>query len=849
MERPVCHNLCRELMLAESESEVIAILKAAGYWDDPRQWRYYGDNELNWSQAGGQQARADFAFNEKVVNSIDSVLTRMAIERGVLPTGSDAPQSIREAVARFVEESHSETLRVTAGRVEDWPRQFRTSVAQNISVFATEPDGWNSQRRPTISIADIGEGHTAAAFPHTFVSLGQRNKVSIPFVQGKFCQGGSGALRYCGDEKLQLIVSRRMPKLLKADAAPPSYPCDPASDDHWAFTVVRREAATGSQKMSAYSYLAPIDAETRPRKGGVLHFAAESFPIFPDGAKPYSREVEWGTLVKLFEYKLPSSANILRRSGLLQRLDLLLPDPALPLRMHECRSRVAGGKASEQTTTMAGLFTRLRDNENLETIVPSAVPITVNGRQLMMRIFAFKEGKSATYRDGEGVVFTVNGQAHAFIKANIFARKNVGLMRIAKDLLVYVDCSSLSPTELEDAFMSSRDRLVDDNPFAKEIEKRLEEALKDHEGLRELKARRAAEELDRQLADNKPLEDVLKRVLKTSPALARLFGQGLRLHNPIAPTVVKPVVAAFEGQAHPTFFRFQKKRESEILTRDAHIGQRVRVRFETDAENEFFTRRIDHGDHQLVLVGEIDREAFPNYSGPSLNDGSASISFELPEGAWVGQTLKFVFVVTDPVMGTTFENTLVLNVRAAALQDEPRRSTPRRQPGEPEASGIDGPSGIALPNVVWLGRSDSSWASHFGTVDDCLDVIDDAEVDSEQPGSSQHSYTFYLNEENRALRFEVGGNRIAAAAVKKQFEVAITLVGLAMLHDADRLPQKSADEAESEERDDAGNLEIPRERVKSATRALAPIMLPLINSLSDIGQFESDESDQVGQAA
>ena len=104
--------------------------------------------------------------------------------------------------------------------------------------------------------------------------------------------------------------------------------------------------------------------------------------------------------------------------------------------------------------------------------------------------------------------------------------------------------------------MSSRDRLVDDNAFAKEIEKRLEEALHDHDGLRELKARRAAQDLERQLEDNKPLENVLKRVLKTSPALARLFGRGLRLHNPITPTAVKPVVAVFNGRPHPDFLPF-----------------------------------------------------------------------------------------------------------------------------------------------------------------------------------------------------------------------------------------------------------------------------------------------------
>jgi hypothetical protein len=184
-------SLCERLMRTESESEVISVVKEEGYWDDPNAWRYYGDNELNFAQGGAQQSRADFAFNEKAINSIDSVLTRLALEAGVAPDGIAAPRSVREAVASFVEHSEHNSLRTTSGRVEDWTPDFRREVAKNISVFATEPKGWTSRERPTISIADLGEGHTPAAFPKTFVSLGQRNKVDIQFVQGKFNQGGS----------------------------------------------------------------------------------------------------------------------------------------------------------------------------------------------------------------------------------------------------------------------------------------------------------------------------------------------------------------------------------------------------------------------------------------------------------------------------------------------------------------------------------------------------------------------------------------------------------------------------------------------------------------------------------
>lgn len=305
---------------------------------------------------------------------------------------------------------------------------------------------------------------------------------------------------------------------------------------------MRREDATAT----VLTYLAPLGAKTNPRKGGVLRFKASTMPLFPKGDVAYQHAVEWGTLMKLYAYQLKNTGNIIRRDGLLYKLDLLLPDPALPIRMHECRKRAHGvGEkgAAEQSITMSGLFARLHNNPNLEDAPPISTPITIHGRQLIARVFAFKAGRGATYRSNEGVIFTVNGQAHADIKAAIFARKRVDLQRLAKDLLVVVDCSSLDANQRDDLFMSSRDRVAEESPLFTELERNLEDALRDHPGLRELRNRRAQQDLDEQLNDNKPLESVLKRVLKRSPALAKLFAKGERLSTPFKPANVQPNLA------------------------------------------------------------------------------------------------------------------------------------------------------------------------------------------------------------------------------------------------------------------------------------------------------------------
>ena len=49
-------ELCKKLIQADTETDVIDLLRDAGYWDRPELWRYYGDVENNWGQSGNQQS-------------------------------------------------------------------------------------------------------------------------------------------------------------------------------------------------------------------------------------------------------------------------------------------------------------------------------------------------------------------------------------------------------------------------------------------------------------------------------------------------------------------------------------------------------------------------------------------------------------------------------------------------------------------------------------------------------------------------------------------------------------------------------------------------------------------------
>jgi hypothetical protein len=204
-------------MGSDTEDGVVDLLRQAGYWDDPKVWRHLGDTENNFSSIGNQQSEPIAALVEKVVNGVDARLMNACYEAGLDPEDDAAPLTIREAIARFFED-HEQVRTDRHGRIAEWSERRATEEARRLTLSATGqmPErGKPGKSRPSLSIADEGEGQTPDDFPTTFMSLSRSNKLRIHFVQGKFNMGGTGALNFCSERhRLQLVVSRRNPKLL-----------------------------------------------------------------------------------------------------------------------------------------------------------------------------------------------------------------------------------------------------------------------------------------------------------------------------------------------------------------------------------------------------------------------------------------------------------------------------------------------------------------------------------------------------------------------------------------------------------------------------------------------------------
>ena len=427
------------------------------------------------------------------------------------------PVQITEAVARFFEGEAGK--KQTSGLIENWTDDRICEVAQGITLAATGT-------RPTLNltIADVGEGQSPRRLPNTILSLNRANKMYIPFVQGQFNQGGTGALRFCGTRNLQLVISRRNPALLGPDPDERDRNGALLSFDVNVPPNPRMAAATPSLRS-----LRPVGVgkEHEPRHGDVLSFTAATMPIFPDDNVAYGRETSFGTAIKLYEYQyIGERSNIIfGKRVILRRLELLLPEIALPVRLYEFRQNAAGKvlpKGSRETT-LVGLRRRLIDNPNVEDGFPIQLNFSPKGEKLIADVYVFKPegterdtddeeddgqdrkklGGLKSYRKREGVVFVRNGQTQGHLPRDFFKRDSLKLKPLAEDMLVFVDCDHMSDDVREDLFMPSRDRLTD-NAFKAELVDGLDQALKTDDTLKQLRNKRQQARISEQLKGRPP---------------------------------------------------------------------------------------------------------------------------------------------------------------------------------------------------------------------------------------------------------------------------------------------------------------------------------------------------------
>lgn len=782
---------------AETEEDVINILQEKGYWDNEAYWRPYGDNENNYSTIGNQQNDSDRALAEKIVNSIDAILMKECLIECGRTDGKSVPQSIQEAMWRY--------FKIRDGQLSTLDRRTRNDISKNIIVAAT-----GKQRgEMNIIVIDNGEGQTAKRMPDTILSISKKNKQSVPFVQGKFNMGGTGALEFAGKNHLQLVITRRNPNIKNVDNDP--------TFNNWSVTIVRKERPNNGRRISMYTYLVnPND------NNGLFNFSADKLNLIPkilgnktgrksspgnnDDQDNEDRTIESGTYIKLYNYALQEKT--LLTFDFYYKMNLLLPDVALPVRIRECRANFSGNSFE---ITMNGLLTRMSEDngENLEDGFPIGERFKIDGQSFSMNIYLFKEGKQKHYRKNEGVLYEINGQTENIENASFFNKAQLSYLK--DSLLVLVDCSELDNEHQEDMFMNSRDR-IKTNDFTIAVKRHILNILKDNENLKNAQNIRRAQMVKNKLNDDKPLKDVIEKICKKSSVLSKvlLYGQGIK--SPFNLEPVSGVQENFIGKKEPTFFHLKGKLAKDNYVKYSPINHNFRVSYETDAANDYFTRKINPVKFNLLLNGQSREDLFISLHP---NNGIVTLNVKMPPEAVVGDVLEFKTNIEDmSIYPQTFENVFHIQVTEAQDYDESGGGN-RQKPSNPEKKGKEQSPQSAIPNVTEVTKDE--WQS-YGMDEKSAVVFMETE----------NAEDLYVNMDNIFLLTELKGKTKDKEQVdlcKARYKYGMTLISLSVISYFKNEKSKNLD----------GNIQ---DGVKNITEIISPILIPLIESMS---QLDMDE--------
>ncbi|MBI1341911.1 MAG: hypothetical protein GC171_03140 [Terrimonas sp.] len=770
-------DLCIALVQCETEDEVIELLIQEKYWDRPENWQLFGSDENNYSIIGNQQSKPEAAIVEKIINSVDAMLMGECFRRDTKPESNEAPQSIREALIEY--------FQIFDGKLTNISPKERSQLSENIGFVAT-----GQKTNPNYAIFDKGEGQSPSRLHDTILSIRKSNKLRIPFVQGKFNMGGTGVFRFCGEKNIQLVISKRHPGIAE-------YESDPMKD-FWGFTIIRRDDPKDGARSSNYKYLAPSNH--------ILFFPADELLILPcDYPEAYGKAMQWGTYIKFFEYKIGPGLRTNILFDLYNKLSVLMPHIALPVKLYERRKNYQGNSFE---TVLSGLSVRVDEDrsDNIEENFPTSGSMTVSGQKMTYSIYVFKKGKHENFTKDEGIVFTINGQTHGYLSKAFFNRKGVGMNYIAESILVILDCSEIDGRAREDLFMNSRDRLST-CPLKTEIEKELEDVLKKHPGLGILKDKRRREEIESKLSDQQPLTEVLQEILKKSPTLSRLFVQGLKLNSPFNLNGAANAVE-FKGKEFPTIFSLSKK-FSHDNPKQAHLNSKFRIEYITDVNNDYFDRSKNPGTFKLFVNGKESENKDIN-----LWNGYGFLNVFITNSK-VGDLIHFRSEVNDVSQVQPITEEFYVKVIEPLIKKQTNGG--ERKPPSSNHPGIDAkkPDGFALPTIIEVsrdGRTGHSWEQQSFTEESALKV----------KGSEEDGYDFFVNIDNIHLLSEIKpAKSLEVQIIQAKYKFGLVLIGLALLNETN-IQQKQDDQEE---------METAFTTIEKVSQAVSPIIIPMIDTL------------------
>lgn len=787
MDEKLSRRIALQLIDANSAADVARVLEdadASYYFGDPQNWSPYGNREKNWDTVGNQQTNPVGSLVELVTNGIDAILLQRATEQGIKDMrGPNAPASMHEAVKRFFPQ-------VNEGKIAKLGPEERARLATQCIQVGIRRAERKNHIYPTYTVIDFGGGQLPEEFPKTFLSLSEKNKEGIPFVQGKFNMGSTGALRFCtrSDIRLghyKLIVSRR-----------PGQP-------YWGWTLVRIRSPRAGEALPVAEYF-------HLHRAAIPKFREENIKAFGHASLGL---VSAGSIVKVYEYDIGPEARSVDL-GLYNALTVNLVECALPVQLYDFDAKPVEGKGPLRkegiaARTFGGMNVVLRAELGEEEDAGQQESATsldetrtewvhqvedIRDEELgRVRIVATAVTKFKEFLANQParIFYTINGQTHAFERAS-FLNTRVGLPDLRGHVIVNVICDDLNNQALATIFMPNRESKTNTD-LSRLLERRVIDALKGDDKLRayaaELRLRRATQHAE----DKGETAELLKELVKTDPAIRDLFGLGTLLpeigQNPGGQQ-------PFNGKKYPTFLNpLNLRKEGGKYVKEVPLNGHRRIECGTDAADDYLTRIDSPGEAWCSL----DEKAMPH--SVKLRNGTARFTIHAPKHAEVGQRVDVEFGFKD--FGRNLEP-LSFSVEIRYIEEEKPVVKPPGKKAEAKPA-ID--NNLGQPEFLFV--FENEWGEH-GFDEHAGSYV-----------STGETTTVYVNGDNRYLRAMRSREKDEASRVQNEhtFRLGLGLLALAV-------HKRAATAAEN-----GTSKEDPEAITRVATAGMAPYIVTVIKKL------------------
>jgi len=679
-------SLFWRIFKANGEGELGKIIMEHPDLKKEENWFPYGaDDKLDRSNFGtfdGQQPNPVPALIEKITNSIDSLLLKECRLRGVNPKSKEAPKSMEEAVEKY--------FGIKKGDFSEVGTKERRNIGENIQLIAT-----GDSRYPDLIIYDEGEGQHPDEFKNTFLSLRKNNKTDIRFVQGKYNQGSTGAVIFCGKYRYQLIASKSDDRLNAKKGNP------------FGFTLVRRHPLTEEQEegygSSWYEYF--LINENIPR-----------FNIDNLDLDLWKRTFKTGSIIKLYSYQLPRGTYSNIERDLWRDLNQYLYKPALPFIVYDTRIL-----NKTPTTPVLGNKRRIDidDRKKKEkTKFHSFTNQQIGEVTIHSTIFKSDVKPSEFIRD-KAVVFTLNGQVHGSLPRR-FISKDLGLSMLKDSMLIHIDCTKIRTSFRQDLFMANRYNMKEGVSYQTLLDN-IVNIIKSDEEYREINQNRKNmiyddakkdEEILKSIIESVPFDKELIKILRHNGDLSFLLSSKKKEKNgkngEKSEREEKPLIS----RRFPSVFRIDLKDNAQgKKVKSIPLNGKGNMDFETDVENEYLFRPKEPGEFKIQVLGikhnnttggtdkgkpkKVEDIFDVTVAGPT-ND-SIRVTFEPKSDISVGDEIEISAKLTSP--SGDLESIFYIRI---VDPKKPGKTVKEKEQDKP-----------SLPKPIQVYKGDVSW-KHFG---------------------------------------------------------------------------------------------------------------------------------------